>query len=193
MKQPGSLPPCLFFYVGEGFVLRRLERDCLKRTLWPDGFPSFDMQLEPLPNPIARGKTTRVPSPLPFLFMWGKDRMGGNKLPEQSDMIKRARELRANATDVERLLWTCLRKRQIAGYRFRRQAPMGRYIVDFVCYEKQLAIELDGGQHKKQAQYDAERTEWLESQGFTVLRFWNNQVLNELEGVKLTIYRHLTK
>ena len=69
------------------------------------------------------------------------------------------------------------------GYQFRRQEPMGRYVVDFVCYQRRLVIELDGGQHGEQAEYDAERTRWLESRGFRVVRFWNDAVLKETDGV----------
>ena len=76
------------------------------------------------------------------------------------------------------------------GHKFRRQQPIGPYIVDFVCFEKKLIIELDGGHHAQpdEAEYDNIRTEWLQSQGFQVLRFWNNQVLAETEAVKLTIF-----
>ncbi|MFQ6030978.1 MAG: endonuclease domain-containing protein [Dehalococcoidia bacterium] len=98
----------------------------------------------------------------------------------------RARELRAKLTDAERRLWDQLRGRQLGHYKFRRQQPVGPYIVDFVCFEKKLILELDGGQHNRseQAAYDSVRTAWLESQGFKVLRFWNNQIFNELESVK---------
>jgi very-short-patch-repair endonuclease len=81
--------------------------------------------------------------------------------------------------------------KQMAGNRFRRQQPIGPYIVDFVCLEKRLVIELDGGQHAEQPEYDAERTAWLESQGFRVMRFWNNQVLEEIEIVKEAIWKEL--
>ncbi len=95
----------------------------------------------------------------------------------------RARELRREMTDAERLLWSRLRRRQMFGDKFRRQQPLGPYIVDFVCLDKRLIVELDGGQHAEQQEYDAERTRWLEEQGFRVLRFWNNQVFDEPESV----------
>ncbi len=95
---------------------------------------------------------------------------------------ERARSLRRNATDAERLLWRHLRKRQLSGYRFRRQQPVGPYIVDFLCFERRLIVEVDGGQHAE-SRYDSERTEWLESKGFRVLRFWNTEVLGNMEGV----------
>jgi len=67
--------------------------------------------------------------------------------------------------------------------KFKRQKPMGRFIVDFVCVERQLIIEIDGGQHAEQAEYDRHRDAWLRSQGYTVLRFWNHEVMHQLEGV----------
>ena len=96
---------------------------------------------------------------------------------------QRARNLRQNSTDAERALWNLLRANRLSGRKFRRQAPIGPYIVDFVCYRSQLVIEVDGGQHQEQRQYDDMRTAWLESQGFAVLRFWNNDVLNNPAGV----------
>ena len=103
----------------------------------------------------------------------------------------KARELRRDMTDAEHSLWKHLRLRQLEGYKFRRQQPIGKYIVDFVCFEKQLIIEIDGGQHSEQVEYDSERSSWLEKQGFRVLRFWNNQVLNETDAVKEMILNTL--
>ena len=80
-------------------------------------------------------------------------------------------------------MWRLLRNRELTGYRFRRQNPIGQYIVDFVCFEKKLVVEIDGGHHQEQSHYDKERTSWLESRGFRVLRFWNNQVLEERDSV----------
>jgi very-short-patch-repair endonuclease len=105
----------------------------------------------------------------------------------------RARELRKNLTDAERALWQHLRHRQIGGQRFRRQHPIGPYIVDFFCFEKRLIVEIDGGQHSEQVAYDEERTKWLEARGFRVLRFWNNDVLGNIEGVKQVILEELTR
>ena len=99
----------------------------------------------------------------------------------------RAKELRRNQTDAERTLWTHLRNRRLDGYKFRRQRPLGRYIIDLICLEEKLIVEADGGQHSWQQLYDSERDEWLESQGYRVLRFWNNQVLNDTEAVGETI------
>ena len=106
-------------------------------------------------------------------------------------MIRRqaARKLRQNATDAERALWQQLRAARLGGHKFRRQAPIGRYIVDFVCFEACLIVEVDGGQHVERRQQDAQRTAWLASQGFRVLRFWNTEVLGNMEVVKAVIAR----
>ncbi len=103
------------------------------------------------------------------------------------------RELRKHLTENERALWKHLRLRQFRGYKFRRQQPIGKYIVDFVCLEKRLIIEVNGGQHSEQTAYDLERDTWLECQGFSVLRFWNNQVLKEMEAVEEVIVDALTR
>jgi very-short-patch-repair endonuclease len=96
----------------------------------------------------------------------------------------KARALRSNPTEAEKFLWRRLRYEQVDGFKFRRQAPIGGYIVDFVCFQARLVIELDGGQHAEQFERDAERTSWLESEGFSVLRFWNNEVFDNIEGVE---------
>ena len=88
----------------------------------------------------------------------------------------RARELRRHMTDAERTLWRCLRLRQLEGFRFRRQLPVGPYIVDFACLRTRLVVEVDGGQHAEMSADDV-RTRYLESCGFIVLRFWNDEVL----------------
>ncbi len=100
-----------------------------------------------------------------------------------------SRKLRNNLTDAEKYLWYVLRAENL-GYKFRRQEPIGSYIVDFVAYEKKLIIELDGGQHY-QNEDDKVRDVWLEEQGFKVLRFWNNEVLENREGVVLKIMGYL--
>ena len=103
----------------------------------------------------------------------------------------RARQLRKNLTDAERLLWGKLRLWQVEGFKFRRQQPLGWYIVDFVCLEKRLVIEIDGGQHAQQANYDTERDAWLRNQGFSVLRFWNNDVLKNIDAITELIAKNL--
>ena len=104
---------------------------------------------------------------------------------------KRARTLRNSATDAERRLWQPLRLRQLGGFRFRRQVPLHGYIVDFLCVELKLVVELDGGQHVEQAAYDEIRTGVLQGAGYCVLRYWNDDVLlrtsEVLEDVLRTI------
>jgi very-short-patch-repair endonuclease len=101
-----------------------------------------------------------------------------------------ARKLRKDGTDAEANLWYRLRNRQM-GYKFRRQEPIGRYIIDFVCIEKMLIIELDGSQHLEQKLYDEERTKFLERIGYKVIRFWNNEVLTSLDDVLECVMNHL--
>jgi len=105
--------------------------------------------------------------------------------------IVRARALRKNSTDAERFLWQHLRLRQINGDRFRRQRPVGPYILDFACLEKRVAIEVDGGQHNEPGSHDHQRDEWLRKQGFVILRFWNHEVLTQIEVVKEVIWKAL--
>ena len=99
----------------------------------------------------------------------------------------RAHTLRTQLTPVERKLWAALRGDQINGVTFRRQHAIGPFIADFCSVKEKLIIELDGSQHLEQAEYDAERTKYLEAQGYTTVRFWNNQVINDLPGVIVTI------
>ncbi len=102
---------------------------------------------------------------------------------------KRARALRSSATDAERKLWSVLRAGQINGHKFRRQVPIGRYIADFVCPSHKIVVEADGGQHAPDV--DAERTRFLESQGYAVLRYWNNVILTDVDDVARDIAAHL--
>ena len=97
----------------------------------------------------------------------------------------KARDLRKNMTPQERKLWNILRNRQFYGYRFRRQYPIERYIVDFICREKKIIIELDGGQHNQpnDIQYDAVRNAFLTAKGYQVVRFWNNDIDKNLHGI----------
>ncbi|MCU6453458.1 endonuclease domain-containing protein [Sphingomonas sp. A2-49] len=95
----------------------------------------------------------------------------------------RARQLRNDATDAERRLWQQLSARQMCGIRFNRQVPVGPFICDFVARSAKVIVEVDGGQHAWRNGQDAERTRYLEGLGFTVLRFWNNDVLERTDGV----------
>ena len=102
-----------------------------------------------------------------------------------------ARKLRKESTDAERELWRHLRARRMAGFKFRRQMVIEPYIVDFACLEAKLIIEADGGQHVLQEEEDAARTAFLESQGYKVMRFWNNQILVETRAVLECIHNFL--
>jgi len=96
-------------------------------------------------------------------------------------------------TDAERLLWRELRSRQLDGQKFRRQQPIGRYVVDFVCLEKRLVIEVDGGHHAQgeQSAHDTDRTLWLRTEGFRILRFWDDEVLKNIDAVKEAVFEAL--
>ena len=108
-------------------------------------------------------------------------------MKSRSLKITRARQLRKSSTGAEAALWQELRSRQLCGHRFKRQHPIGEFFVDFVCLESRLVVELDGGQHQESIEYDEARAGYLKELGFTVIRFWNNQVLNEMDAVKESI------
>lgn len=105
--------------------------------------------------------------------------------------LPKAKVMRSQPTDAEAVLWRHLRAGRLAGAKFKRQQPLGRYIVDFVCFEARLIVEVDGGQHNENA-YDQARDTWLSSQGFVVRRYWNNEVLANLECVLTDILQHTT-
>lgn len=140
--------------------------------------------------------TTSAKSPPP---QGGRVREGGQKenqaiSPDKSprrwadrSASANARRLRREMTDAERLMWRRIRGKQIDGYRFRKQVPLGRFVADFACMTPRLVIEIDGGQHAERTAQDDDRTSWLESQGFVVLRFWNNEVTGNIDGVLQTI------
>jgi len=96
-------------------------------------------------------------------------------------LISKAKYLRSNQTDAEERLWYYLRAHRFMGLKFKRQKPVGSYIADFVCLEIKLIIEADGGQHGNEA--DAKRDAWFKAQSFTVLRFWNNDILRDTDAV----------
>lgn len=109
----------------------------------------------------------------------------------RADAKVKARELRGHMTDEEVLLWQQLRGRRFQGFKFRRQRALGPYVLDFVCLEAGLVIEIDGGQHVEQEAYDLARTALIESQGLTVIRFWNHEVMNETPAVLEKIWQTL--
>ncbi len=113
--------------------------------------------------------------------------------PVPSQLLQAARALRGTMTDAEQLVWYCLRRKQLDGFRFRRQHPIERFVLDFYCSEVRLAIEIDGGQHNEPDAVvrDKERTDFLSACDIEVLRFWNNEVLTDLEAVLQKIYEVL--
>ena len=113
-------------------------------------------------------------------------------MPVPQELKNRARELRSNQTDVEAKLWRRLRDRQVFGVKFRRQHPIGPYIVDFCCPDRDLVVVLDGGQHVEQASADQARTRFLESEGYRVVRFWNHEVLSQADAILDEIARLLS-
>ena len=116
-----------------------------------------------------------------------------NKLFLNNDSVlqARAKNLRQNMSEAETRLWHHLRAGRLNGYKFRRQQPMGNYIVDFVCVTPKLIIEADGGQHAEQAEYDHDRSRYLNGLGFTVLQFWNDEILRQTDDVLAEILRVL--
>ena len=106
--------------------------------------------------------------------------------------VTRARILRRNSTEAERMLWRALRLQQ-SEFEWRRQMPIGRYVVDFACFSAKLIIELDGGHHAFQEDYDEERTRFLQGEGYRVMRFWNRDVVENLDGVFTAIATELSK
>ncbi len=99
----------------------------------------------------------------------------------RNTLILLAKNLRKDSTDAEKLFWRYLRSKQM-GLKYRRQQPIGKYIVDFVCFESKLIIELDGSQHLQQTEKDKARDNWFKQQGYKVLRFWDNEVLTNITG-----------
>jgi len=96
-------------------------------------------------------------------------------------------------TAAERRIWQILRSQQMQGYKFRRQVPIGRYIADFACHEARIIVEVDGGQHDRSSPQEAERSAFLQNEGYRVLRFWNNEVLANLGGVHAIIAEELAR
>jgi very-short-patch-repair endonuclease len=127
----------------------------------------------------------------------GEDRWGSaaSRFARPPEATSRARRLRRDATKAEKKLWYLLQRGQMAGLSFRRQHPLGKYIIDFYCSPLKLAIEVDGGQHNELSRqaHDERRSQWLRGKGVTVLRFWNNDVLQNIEGVWDEIERTATK
>ena len=133
--------------------------------------PSADAENAPQPNPPHKGEGLR-------------------RLALQPDAIDRARSLRRQMTKAECVLWRALRA-TLPEWHWRKQVPLGPYFADFASHSAKLIIEVDGGQHAVRAKSDADRTRFLEAQGFRVLRFWNNDVLSSTDGVLQQVTREL--
>ena len=114
-----------------------------------------------------------------------------NKLMNKKHIL--AKNLRKNSTIQERRIWNILKNRQFHNLKFKRQQPIGNYIVDFACQEKRLIIEIDGSQHNfpNNLEYDQKRTQYLEKLGYTVIRFWNNEVFENIEGIVMALEKYL--
>ncbi|MBH1992503.1 MAG: DUF559 domain-containing protein [Sphingomonadaceae bacterium] len=108
-----------------------------------------------------------------------------------SGSVSRARNLRRNAPEAEKRLWTALREK-LPGMKFRHQVPHGAYVADFLCFAGQLIIEVDGATHAERIEQDADRTRYFEAQGYQVLRFWNHEVMDNIEGVVAVIAARLS-
>ncbi len=123
--------------------------------------------------------------------MWGRVGVGGRAMPNQ--LAANARSLRRNATSAERRLWQGLRRQQIGGFRFRRQVMLGGFIADFACFEARMVIEVDGATHStdREVALDAARSAALATQGYDILRFTNDDVFHNLDGVLETIHMRL--
>ncbi len=134
-----------------------------------------------------KAETTCSPSPL--------EGEGGANAPDEGGVRSKthfAKQLRRNMTDVEVKLWNALRDRRFENFKFRRQVPIGKYIVDFVCQDRKLIVELDGSQHEG-SRYDEVRDAWLKSVGYKVLRFWNIDINQALAGTLLAILDSLNQ
>src|SRR5438477_4927561 len=130
----------------------------------------------------ARSRSGRTNFPAPLMGAgWGGGDVGTSS----------ARRLRQNRTEAERALWARLRRKQLDGVRFRQQVPLGRYVVDFLCFERRLIIEVDGGQHALAMPADRARAAWLEERGFRLIRFWNHDVLKNMDGVIESVLKAL--
>ena len=164
--------------------------EAIARALFKSWFIDFDpvrakaalRNHSPLEGESARQGRSPQPS------RWGEidgetNKWGAIKRFYTQQTLQKAQTLRESQTNAEGLLWHYLRDKQLAGYKFRRQQPIGPYIVDFACMPKKLLIELDGGQHAEQHTYDKKRDEFLREKGYKILRFWNNDVFENCFGV----------
>ena len=157
---------------------------CASRT-WFTNHSPLEMESarhanhSPLEGESARGRS-------PQSSRWGE-----MKRSYTQQTLERAKTLRQSQTDAEGLLWHYLCRKQLDGYKFRRQQPIGPYIVDFACMSRKLVIELDGGQHAERHAYDETRDDYLRGKGYRILRFWNNEVFQNCMDVLEAVYQAL--
>ena len=153
-------------------------------TLSPEGRGDLTAMPADVGQPVGSG----IPSPL-----WGEggstqsSRVRGRKVTAVG--VAKARALRRTSTEAEKRLWNLLRNRSVANLKFARQVPIDPFVADFVCRDRMLIIEVDGSQHVEEAEYDRHRTAFLNERGYAVPRFWNNEVLSQLDGVYDMIVR----
>ena len=174
--------------------IEALGEDVRARVLAHSGV-TLDWEIQRVGNPLPAGERVHQVNSVPRCSGHaggmtdqmqprsgqGEGTVGRGKTPY--DLLSRSRQLRADQTEAEARLWSRLRAARLNGMKFRRQAPLGRYIVDFLCSSEKLVVELDGSQHVEQASYDAERTRFLEGEGYRVVRVWNNDVLARTDAV----------
>jgi len=143
---------------------------------------------DPHPNPLPQAGEGENPLEADVTYPLSRVR---ERVGVRADAKEKARALRGQMTEAESLLWHQLKGRRFQGFKFRRQRPLGPYILDFVCLEAGLVIEIDGGQHSDQLAYDHARSALIETHGLTVLRFWNHEVMNETPAVLEKIWQTL--
>jgi very-short-patch-repair endonuclease len=145
----------------------------------------------PYPSPAEGERGNQVAERTSVPLPQGRERDSDAKRSRERGRLRtNAKRMRSEQTPAEHRLWQILRAKRLAGYKFKRQLPIDDYIVDFACLKQRLVIEADGGQHAEDPR-DARRDAYLQAQGFRVLRFWNNDIFNNEEGVLLTILRAL--
>ena len=192
LDRPGTIDKAIDPYE---MKMGKADASCATESPSPaETFPSPASAQSPSP-------TETFPSPAGGRGVRGEGQFGiqaaysqsfaASKLPEK--ILSFARELRTNQTDAEDLIWEIVRAKRFLGIKFRRQHPVGNYIVDFYCDSLKLAIELDGSQHAENVNYDEKRTTELSRQGIEVLRFWNNDVLANTESVLEAVFQKVTK
>jgi very-short-patch-repair endonuclease len=171
--------------VGEG-ASRRLRREAGEGSAARNPSPGRSLRSRP-PSPTrGEGKEPAVRS----VDLSAAVKPDSTLHTRAATLKGHARELRANLTDAERKLWFALRDRRFADFKFRRQVPLGPFIADFVCFDARVVVEVDGGQHAESTK-DARRDQWFAREGFLVSRYWNNDVLRNLEGVLTSLLETL--